>query len=135
VCHGQLAQLRDKVQEFEDVGAQLLVIDPHESWSAKRFLKDVGLSTGDVGYPLLLDPTQTVSATYGVAMQMRVHTELSNRPAAFVIDRDGILRYERRAKTFADRPSPADLLKELVHFAFSHAGPMEETGGRDRSSY
>ena len=113
MCHGQLAQLRDKVKEFENVGAQLLVVDPHESWSAKRFLKDVGLDTGDVGYPLLLDPTLTVSATYGVAMQMRIHTELSNRPAAFVIDREGVIRYERRAKTYSDRPSIAELLDEI----------------------
>ena len=91
----------------------MLVVDPHESWSAKRFLKDVGLGSGDVGYPLLLDPSLTTSATYGVAMQMRIHTELSNRPAAFVIDREGVLRYERRARTFSDRPSPDDLLREV----------------------
>jgi peroxiredoxin len=105
--------LRDKVGGFTEAGAQLLIVDPHESWSAKRFLKDVGLESGDVGYPLLLDPTLTVSATYGVAMQMRIHTELSNRPAAFVIDRNGVIRYERRAKTFSDRPSPAELLEEV----------------------
>lgn len=105
--------MRDKVKEFEDAGAQLLVVDPHESWSAKRFLKDVGLKTGDVGYPLLLDPTLTVSATFGVAMQMRIHTELSNRPAAFIIDRDGVIQYSRRARTFSDRPSPEELLEEV----------------------
>lgn len=105
--------MRDKVGDFTEANAQLLIVDPHESWSAKRFLKDVGLESGDVGYPLLLDPTLTVSATYGVAMQMRIHTELSNRPAAFVIDRNGVIRYERRAKTFSDRPSPAELLEEV----------------------
>lgn len=101
------------MQDFANAGAQLLVIDPHEAWSAKRFLKDVGLEAGEIGYPLLVDPTLTVSATYGVAMQMRIHTELSNRPAAFVIDRAGSIRYERRARTFSDRPSPADLLEEV----------------------
>jgi peroxiredoxin len=106
--------LRDKVQAFNEANAQLLIVDPHESWSAKRFLKDVGLRSGDLGYPLLQDPTQTVSAAYGVAMQMRIHTEISNRPAAFVIDRDGVIRYERRAKTFADRPSATDLLNEVA---------------------
>jgi peroxiredoxin len=105
--------LRDQVAEFDKAGAQLLVVDPHEAWSAKRFLKDVGLQSGDVGYPLLLDPAQTVSAAYGVAMQMRIHTELSNRPAAFVIDREGIIRYQRRAATFSDRPSAEDLLAEV----------------------
>ena len=97
----------------EDLDVQLLAIDPHESWSAKYLLKETGFETSDVNYPLLLDPTQTVSATYGVAFQMRIHTELSNRPATFIIDKEGIIRYERRAKTFGDRPSPAEIAEEL----------------------
>lgn len=109
--------MRDKVSEFEKAGAQLLVVDPHESWSAKHFLKDVGLESGDVGYPLLMDPALTVSATYGVAMQMKIHTEFSNRPTTFVIDREGVIRYERRAKTFSDRPKPDELVAEAKKLA------------------
>lgn len=90
-----------------------MAIDPHESWSAKSLLESSGLSTDDVDYPLLLDPTQTVSATYGVAFQMRVHTELSNRPATFVIDKGGVIRFEKRGKTFGDRPAPDQVLAEL----------------------
>ena len=71
------------------------------------------METGDVGYPLLLDPACTISATYGVAFQMRIHTERSNRPATLLIDRDGVIRYERRAKTFADRPTVDEILAEL----------------------
>ena len=71
------------------------------------------MESGDVGYPLLLDPSHIVSATYGVAFQMRIHTELSNRPATFLIDRSGVIRYERRAKTFSDRPSADEILAEL----------------------
>ena len=109
--------MRDKISDFEKAGAQLLVVDPHESWSAKHFLKDVGLESGDIGYPLLIDPALTVSATYGVAMQMKIHVELSNRPATFIIDREGVIRYERRAKTFSDRPKPDDLVAELKKLA------------------
>ena len=39
--------------------------------------------------------------------------ELSNRPAVFIIDKAGILRYARRAKTYADRPKPAEIVREL----------------------
>ena len=76
----------------EDGIAQVLAIDPHESWSAKYLLKDSGLETADVNFPLLMDPSLTVSATYGVAFQMRIHTELSNRPATFIIDKQGVIR-------------------------------------------
>ncbi len=113
MCHGQLAQLRDRLPDIQTAGAQLLVVDPHESWPAKHFLKEVGRETGEIGYPLVLDPTHIVSATYGVAFQMRIHTELSNRPATFVVDRLGVIRYVRLAKSFSDRPSPDEILTEL----------------------
>lgn len=105
--------MRDNLKAIEAAGAQLLAVDPHESWSAKHLLKEVGLDTGDVHYPLLSDPSLVVSATYGVAFQMRIHTELSNRPTTFIVDRDGILRYERRATTFSDRPTVDEVLSEL----------------------
>ncbi|NQV24894.1 MAG: redoxin domain-containing protein [Rhodopirellula sp.] len=105
--------MRDQLEEFDKLNAQLIAVDPHEAWSTKSLLKESGLTTDDLHYPLLADPTLTVSATYGVALQMRIHTELSNRPATFIIDREGVLRYERRAKTFADRPKPDDIVAEL----------------------
>ena len=113
MCHHQLAQLREKLSSLQKLDVQLLAVDPHEAWSSKYLLKETGLETSDVNFPLLLDPTQTVSATYGVAFQMRIHTELSNRPATFIIDKAGVIRYARRATTFGDRPSPAEIAEEL----------------------
>ena len=98
---------------IRQMGAELLAVDPHELWASRALLKETGLDTDVLNYPLLLDPAHTVSATYGVAFQMRIHTELCNRPATFVIDRDGVLRYARRAQTFGDRPSPDNVLAEL----------------------
>ena len=113
MCHRQLAQLREQLESLEDHHAQLIAVDPHEHWSAKYLLKDSGLRTEDVRFPLLLDPSLTVSATYGVAFQMRIHTEWSTRPATFIIDRSGVLRYSKRATSFNDRPSPDDIVSEL----------------------
>ncbi len=47
---------------------------------------------------------------------MRIHVEQSNRPATFVIDREGILRFARRATTFSDRPTPDEVLAVLRSF-------------------
>ncbi len=106
--------MRDRLADIEKSGGKLLVVDPHESWPAAFFLEDAGLGQDAVNFPLLLDAANVVSATYGVAFQMRIHTELSNRPATFVIDRDGIIRFERRGTSFGDRPSVADILTELA---------------------
>ena len=105
--------MRERLNQFAEYDAQLIAIDPHESWSAKFLLKESGFETDDVHYPLLTDPAFLVSATYGVAFQMRIHTELSNRPATFVIDKAGIIRYAKRGTAFNDRPKPNDLIEEL----------------------
>lgn len=105
--------MRDKLPSLQKAGAQLLAVDPHESWAAKSLLKESGLQTDDLHYPMLSDPAHTVSATYGVAFQMRIHTEWCNRPATFIIDRDGVIRYEKRGTSFNDRPKPEVILDEL----------------------
>jgi peroxiredoxin len=60
-----------------------------------------------------MDPALTVSATYGVPFQMRVHVELSNRPATFIIDKGGVIRFAQRGTTFSDRPPIKKMISEL----------------------
>ncbi len=82
-------------------------------------LRSVGVQADELTFPILADPANTVSATYGVAFQMNIHTEWSNRPATFIIDRDGVIRYERRGTTFTDRPNPDAILKEADRLALA----------------
>ncbi len=105
--------MRNRLKDFDAAGAQVLVVDPHESYRVRHLLKEAGFDSGDVHVPILADPSHTVSATYGVAFQMRIHTEWSNRPASFIIDRDGTIRFAHPAKSFSDRPTPDVLLREL----------------------
>ncbi len=127
--------MRDKIKDIEDRGAQLFAIDPHESYRVRHMLRDVGHKADRVLYPILADPAATVSATYGVAFQMNIHTEWSNRPATFVIDRDGVIRYERRAKTYSDRPKPAEILKELDRLRKGRNEPSQPGECEVRYSY
>jgi peroxiredoxin len=105
--------LRDKIDEFEKRNAQIVAVDPHESYRVRHMLRSVGFRAEELTFPILADPANTVSATYGVAFQMNIHTEWSNRPATFILDTDGVIRYERRGTTFSDRPKPEEILKEL----------------------
>ena len=99
--------------EFKKRDAQLFAIDPHESHRVRHMLRDVGTKPDEVLYPVLADPVSAVSATYGVAFQMNNHTEWSNRPATFVLVKEGVLRFEKRGTAFNDRPKPADLFAEI----------------------
>ena len=113
MCHRQLGQLRNALAELKGINAQILAVDPHESWSAKALLKDAGAKTDDLHFPVLMDPSLTASATYGVAFQMRIHVEWSNRPATFIIDKSGVIQFAQRAETFSDRPSVGKVISVL----------------------
>jgi peroxiredoxin len=105
--------LRNRLKDFDARSAQVLVVDPHESYRVRHLLKEAGFAPEDVHVPIRADPANAVSATYGVAFQMQIHTEWSNRPASFVIDRDGVIRFAHRAKSYSDRPTADELLQEL----------------------
>ncbi|RUL87975.1 redoxin domain-containing protein [Tautonia sociabilis] len=105
--------MRNRLEDFAAAGAQVLVIDPHESYRVRHMLKEAGFDPEDLHVPVLADPANVVSATYGVAFQMQIHTEWSNRPAVFLVDRDGILRFGHRAKAYDDRPTSDELIQQV----------------------
>jgi peroxiredoxin len=115
--------LRDRIKDFDKRGAQLIAIDPHESYRVRHMLRDVGSKATELTYPILADPAHAVSATYGAAFQMTVHTEVSNRPVTIIVDKNGVIRYERRGKTYGDRPKPDDILQELDKLPGTGKGP------------
>lgn len=105
--------MQAKLESLQELNATVLAIDPHDRFSSQFLLKEAGLSTADLKIPLLLDTGLTASAAYGVLFQMRIHTEWSNRPATFIVDRDGVIRFIQRAKTFNDRPSVGQIIEQL----------------------
>ena len=102
------------MESVKDKSAVLLAVDPHEVNSAKYLLKETGMTTDDLSFPLLMDPTLTVSSQYGVTTQMRIHTEWSNRPATFVIDREGVMRFMKKGNSFNDRPTADQIVKKVA---------------------
>ncbi len=68
----------------------------------------------------LADPGFLVSSIYGVAFQMRIHTDTSNTPGTFVIDRQGILQWSRIGSgkaNWRDRPTIPETLAKVKEFA------------------
>lgn len=61
--------------------------------------------------PVLVDPSCTTSTDYGVVSDD--YFGLSNTPTTFIIDREGVIRFEYRGKGSFDRPS-VDLLLETI---------------------
>lgn len=122
----QFAQLRDRLEEFEERKAQVFFVlreEPayirhwlrsRDTWNAEvpdffedsadkhPWLRSRGTGAEETQCPVLADPSLTTSADYGGSV-----------PATFIIDRDGILRFEYRGKGTFDRPSVDRLLETL----------------------
>lgn len=66
-------------------------------------------------FPILADPLAWICAQYGVAKQLVVHEEWVNLPAAFLVDKQGIVRYARvgRGWPSSERATPEELLNRL----------------------
>ena len=125
----QFAQLRDRVKEIEKRKAQVFFVlgeEPayirqwlrsRDTWGAEvpdffedsaathPWLRSRGTGPEETRCPVLADPAFTTRADYG-----------GSAPTTFVIDRDGIIRFEYRGKGSFDRPPVDRLLKTIDGF-------------------
>ena len=100
--------------QFEEAQAQVFLIVPHERCRVKWWAEQSG---GKV--VTLADPAFLASSRYGVAFQMRIHTDTSNTPGAFVIDKAGVLRWSHIGvgpKNYSDRPTVEQTLEKVKEF-------------------
>ncbi|MDQ2648297.1 MAG: peroxiredoxin [Actinomycetota bacterium] len=88
VCTRQLNQYTHDIDQFRDVGAQVLALSPqsvasHDDFSCKQ---------GGFGFPLLADTDKTVGEAYGILGPLGFY-----RRSVFVIDGGGIIRWAHKA--------------------------------------
>lgn len=77
--------MRDRIEEFEQRGAQVLAIAPDTLENARGYFQNNGLP-----FPGLADPARSVFRQYDVKSAL---VSLGQRPGMFIIDRQGVVRY------------------------------------------
>lgn len=103
------------MDRFQKAEAQVFVVVPHDKARVETWQKKAG-----VAYPVLCDPGFVASCRYGVAFQMRIHTDTSNTPGTFVIDKEGVLAWAHVGagrRNWADRPSVEETLAQVEALA------------------
>jgi peroxiredoxin Q/BCP len=78
--------LRDDHDQFRDAGASILAIAPESVASVDRYVRE-----HSVPFALVSDADHAVFDAYDVASRA---LSLGQRPAVFVVDRDGIVRFD-----------------------------------------
>jgi peroxiredoxin Q/BCP len=77
--------LRDRYEEFTARGAEVIAIAPDTLDNARRYFE-----TNEIPFPCLPDPDRRVFGMYDVKSAL---VSLGQRPALFVVDREGVVRY------------------------------------------
>lgn len=87
VCTKQLNTYSDSLDQFENLGAQVLAISAKDVASKDKFSNKHGFK-----FPLLADPDKAVAALYGTLGPIGFP-----RRCVFVVDGGGTIRYAHRA--------------------------------------
>jgi peroxiredoxin len=78
--------LRDDIERFNQAGARVVAIAPDSPEDVAKFVRD-----NDYPFPLLADADHTVFDAYDVVSTMM---SLGQRPALFVVDTEGKVRFD-----------------------------------------
>jgi peroxiredoxin len=94
--------LRGDIERFEHAGAQVVAIAPDTAEGVARFTRD-----NDYPFPLLADADHAVFDAYDVINKL---ASLGQRPAVFVVDQTGAVRFDSIGKQQWQIPSNDNVL-------------------------
>jgi peroxiredoxin len=98
--------LRDDIERFRQAGAQVAAAAPDTADGVARFVHN-----SEYPFPLLADPDHTVFDAYDVVETMM---SLGQRPALFVIDGGGTVRFDSIGTQQWQIPSNDNVLAVLA---------------------
>jgi peroxiredoxin Q/BCP len=97
--------LRDDYERFSDLGAEILTISAEPARSSEAYLQSHPLP-----FPTLIDEDHTVFDAYDATSRL---LSLGQRPALFVVDAEGIIRFEEVGAQQWNIPSNGEVLAVL----------------------
>ncbi|HEV2353010.1 MAG TPA: redoxin domain-containing protein [Puia sp.] len=109
-CTKELCSTRDNIAAYNNANAQVLAISVDSLFTLARFKDDQHLN-----FPLLSDFNKTVSATYGCLYDNFVFDMHGvSKRSAFVVDKQGIIRYAEVLENAPDLPDFDAIQKTLA---------------------
>jgi peroxiredoxin Q/BCP len=98
--------LRDDYERYSDLGAEILAISAEPAASSEAYLRSHPLP-----FPTLIDEEHTVFDAYDATSRL---LSLGQRPALFVVDTGGIIRFEEVGAQQWNIPSNRTVLGVLA---------------------
>lgn len=101
VCTAELCAMRDNIGDYEKLQAQVLAVSVDSPFTLNKFKTDQGFN-----FPLLSDFNKEVSKAYGALYEEFVMGMRGvSKRAAFVIDKEGVVRYAEVLESAGNLPN------------------------------
>ncbi|MCB9315591.1 MAG: peroxiredoxin [Lewinellaceae bacterium] len=101
VCTKELSLMRDSLAEYEALDAQLLAISVDSIYALEKWKHELGFN-----FPMLSDFNKTVSKKYDALYKTFVYEMKGvSKRSAFVIDKDGVIRYAEVLENAGELPN------------------------------
>lgn len=101
--------MRDDFERFRELGATVVAIAPDTADGVARYL-----ARNPLPYPVVADPDHRVFDAYDVQSRL---VSLGQRPAVFVVDRGGVVRFDAVGAQQWQIPSDDEVLGVLRSLA------------------
>ncbi|MDQ3547615.1 MAG: peroxiredoxin family protein [Chloroflexota bacterium] len=101
-CREQIIGLAHEIDTFRALNVSIIAISADDFVGAN----DMCLDSGGV-IDILFDPAATSIQQFGLADRDEMVDHIIARPAVYVVDADGIVRYRYLSRTANDRPTSA----------------------------
>jgi peroxiredoxin Q/BCP len=107
-CRRKFSELAQHSPEYVARGAQVVTVVAQTSDVVRRYVEDTGLP-----FNILIDQSRDVLKAYGVWHKLGLDAWNIARPALFLIDRSGSIRYSFVSESQEEFPTHEVILKEL----------------------
>jgi peroxiredoxin len=108
VCTTELCSVRDGLNQFENLDAQILGVSIDSFFTLKEFKKSQNLN-----FPLLSDFNKTTATAYGALYEEFFGMKGVAKRSAFVVDKKGVIRYAEVLEKASDLPN-FDVIKDTL---------------------
>ena len=109
VCTAQLCDARDNMKKYEKLNAEVLGISVDSPFTLGKFKAD-----NEYNFPLLSDFNKEVSQEYGAFYEQFVFGMKGvSKRAVFVVDTEGVVRYEEVLSNAGELPNFAAVRETL----------------------
>lgn len=110
VCTQELCTLRDDYDRYADLDAEVLGVSVDSPFALQAWTKEQGFQ-----FPLLSDFNREVSRLYGVLYDDLLGLHGVSKRAAFVIDKQGVVRHAEVCPTAGDLPNLESIRQTLAN--------------------